>query len=121
MAGSEANGATGIVDWLQAHEQLSRLARARAAAGAEERRWLLTAQHSAVHVDLGYGSFAEYVERLFGYKPRTTHEKLRVAEALAQLPQLAAALNGGEMTWSAARELTRVATPETEAAWFDIA
>ena len=47
--------------WQVAHETLSRLARERAAADAEEGRWLLTAQRAAVHVHLGFGSFSEYV------------------------------------------------------------
>src|SRR5689334_11066542 len=111
---SVAYGVTGkSSEWLQAHEALSRLARERAAADAEEGRWLLAALRSAAHVHLGYGSFGEYVERLFGYKPRSTQEKLRVAEALEQLPVVAKALETGELNWSAARELTRVAVAET--------
>src|SRR6185503_16251603 len=43
--------------WQVAHETLSRLARERAAADAEEGRWLLAAQRAAVHVHLGYGGF----------------------------------------------------------------
>jgi hypothetical protein len=59
-------------DWRTAHEALSRLARQRAAADAEEGRWLLAAQRAAAHVHLGFGCFAEYAERLFGYSPRST-------------------------------------------------
>jgi hypothetical protein len=66
---------------------------------------------------LRHGSFAEYIERVFGYKARTTQEKLRVAEALESLPELARALDAGEVGWCAVRELTRVAVPETEADW----
>src|SRR3954447_24740854 len=108
-------------DWVRAHEALSRLARERAAADAEEGRWLLAALRSAAHVHLGYGSFGEYVERLFGYKPRSTQEKLRVAEALEELPAVAQAPETGELNWSAARELTRVAVAETEREWLDVA
>ena len=104
-------------DWRTAHAALSRLARQRAAADAEEGRWLLAAQRLRTHVHLGLGSFVEYVGRMFGYRPRTTHEKLRVAEALERLPLLAAALERGELSWSAVRELTRVAVAETEATW----
>ena len=107
----------GNIDWQTAHAALSRLARQRAAADAEEGRWLLAAQRLRAHVHLGMGSFVEYVERMFGYRPRTTHEKLRVAEALEHLPLLANALESGELSWSAVRELTRVAVPETEAIW----
>src|SRR6187431_2676090 len=83
--------------WVRAHEALSRLARERAAADAEEGRWLLAARRSAAHVHLGFGSFSEYIERLFGYTFRTTQEKLRVAEALEELPALAGALETGEL------------------------
>ena len=81
------------ISWQVAHEALSRLARARAAADAEEGRWLLAAQRAAVHVHLGYSSFSEYVERLFGYQPRSLQERLRVAEALEGLPGFAQALS----------------------------
>jgi hypothetical protein len=108
-------------DWVTAHEALSRLARERAAADAEEGRWLLAALRSAAHVHVGFGSFNQYVEHLFGYKPRSTQEKLRVAEALEELPQLARALDGGSLGWSAVRELTRVAVPDTEDEWLALA
>jgi hypothetical protein len=109
------------ITWQVAHQALSRLARERAAADAEEGRWLLAAERAAVHVHLGYGSFGEYVERMFGYKPRSTQEKLRVAQALEGLPTLAQALSSGEISWSAVRELTRVAVSETEQEWLEFA
>jgi hypothetical protein len=108
-------------EWVQAHATLTRLARERAAADAEEGRWLVRAFRAAVHAHLGHGSFAEYVERVFGYKPRTTQEKLRVAEALESLPELARALDAGEVGWCAVRELTRVAVAETEGDWLAVA
>jgi hypothetical protein len=106
---------------MLAHHALSRLAKERAAADAEEGRWLLAALRSATHVHLGFGSFSEYVERSFGYKARSTQEKLRVAEALEQLPVLAQSLEQGTLHWSAARELTRVAVPENEQEWLAVA
>jgi hypothetical protein len=42
---------------------------------------------------------------------------MRVARSLATLPETAAALARGERTYSAVRELTRVATAQTEADW----
>ena len=104
-----------------AHRALSRLARERAAADAEEGRWLLSALRSAAHVHLGFASFGEYVERCFGHKPRSTQEKLRVAGALEELPVLGRALEQGTLHWSAVRELTRVAAPETERQWLEVA
>ena len=82
---------------------------------------MLAALRSAVHVHLGFGGFTEYVERLFGYKPRTIREKLRVAEALEGLPVLAGALQSGALSWCAVRELARVAVRENEQAWLEAA
>src|SRR5690349_15562276 len=74
------------VDWHSAHEALQRLAKKRSGLDFEEGRWLLAALRAGTHLRLGYGSFAEYVERLFGYGARATQEKLRIAEALEELP-----------------------------------
>jgi hypothetical protein len=60
-------------------QALSRLAQERAAADAEEGRCLLAALRSAAHAHLGFGSFGEYVERMFGYKPRAPRRKARSA------------------------------------------
>jgi hypothetical protein len=112
-AGGVANGD----DWQTAHAQLLRLARKRSGLDLEEGRWLLVAFRAGSHVRMGYGSFAEYVERVLGYSPRLTHDKLRVAEALETLRAVPEALREGKLSWSAARELTRVATLKTEAEW----
>src|SRR5438876_11638389 len=70
------------LDAVRAHEELSRFARTRARLDWEEGELLLRALRVDAHLCLGFGSFAEYIERLFGYKPRWTAERLRVAEAL---------------------------------------
>ncbi|MBN1605834.1 MAG: hypothetical protein JW940_04335 [Polyangiaceae bacterium] len=118
---ADTSGRTSDSDWQLAHAELERLAHTRARLDSKEGYWLLRALRARVHVELGYGSFAEYVERMFGYEPRWTHEKLRVAQALEQMPELRRALSGGELSWSAVRELTRVATAETQAAWIEAA
>jgi hypothetical protein len=110
-----------VEDWQQAHQELSRLARSRAGLDFEEGRWLLAAWRGGVHERLGYGSYREYVERLFGYSARLVQDKLRVAEALEGLPLLSQALQDGQACWSVLRELTRVATPATETEWLTAA
>jgi hypothetical protein len=75
-----------------------RLSRTRAGLDFEEERWLLAAPRARAHERLGYGSVLEYVERLFGYAPRLTQDKRRVAEALETLPRLAQALRDGSAT-----------------------
>ncbi len=113
----EAPTALAHVDWRAADRALRRLARQRARLDADEARWLLIARRAQVHVELGLGSFLEYTERVLGYRPRTALERLRVAEALEELPALRDALARGAVSYSATRELTRVATPATEDAW----
>src|SRR6266581_4900475 len=98
--------------WRSAHEQLSRIARERARLDCEEGGSLLRALRLSVHLHLGFASFAEYIERLFGYSPRWTEERLRVAESLETLPELEPSLRNGAIHWSMARELTRVAAPD---------
>src|SRR5262245_66306420 len=107
--------------WQRAHEDLSRLAKSRARLDWQEGQSLLAALRAGVHLHLGYGTFAEFVERLFGYKPRWTDERLRVAEALETLPAIGQSLRDGAINWSAARELTRVATAASEEAWLEAA
>jgi hypothetical protein len=103
--------------WEAAHDELVRMARTRSRLDRAEGHWLLVAAREGTHARLGYGSFVEYVERLFGYSPRWTIEKLRVAEALEALPVTRRALEEGSLNWSIARELTRVATADTETEW----
>jgi hypothetical protein len=107
--------------WRGAHEALLRLAEKRAGLDFEEGRCLLTALRVGAHLRLGYGSFQEYAERLFGYGSRVTQEKLRVAEALEELPETARELETGRVSFSAVRELTRVATAQTEGDWLEAA
>ena len=104
-------------DWRSVDRQLRSLAQRRAALDVDEARLLLLARRLDVHVPLGYGTFVEYVERVLGYRPRTAQERLRVAERLEELPATRAALAAGEVSYSAVRELTRVATLDTEDAW----
>jgi len=109
--------ASSVSDWKHVHERLVSLGRDRAVHERELGRWLLAAQRLGAHARAGFASLREYAERLLGLDGRQTEERLRVARALAGLPLLDRALAAGAIVWSAARELTRVATPETEADW----
>lgn len=121
----QGNGAVrdfGIdTEWVRAHEALIGIARERGELDLREGGALLWALRSGVHVHLGHGSFFEYVGRFLGYGRRTIEDKLRTAEALESLPELSRALSNGECNESAARELARVATPETERVWLEAA
>lgn len=103
--------------WQDVHAALTRIAKSKSATDFEEAAWLLRGLRERVYVHLGYGSYLEYLERIFGYTPRVGMERLRVAHALEELPLLGAALRDGTFTWSAVREITRVAVAETEVDW----
>ena len=115
--GTYERGGSGSSGWAAVHERVLSFARRRAGFEWEEGRLLREALRAGVHRRLGMGSFAEYVERHFGYNGRLVKEKLRVAQALEELPETSDALRSGRLTWSAVRELTRVATAKTEREW----
>jgi hypothetical protein len=110
-----------VAPWVVAHEGVLKVARERARLEGREGTSLLLAYRERVHRHLGYGAFAEYTDRHLGYCHRTTADKLRTAEVLEQLPELARAQQEGRLHASAVRELARVATADTEAAWIDAA
>jgi 5-methylcytosine-specific restriction endonuclease McrA len=62
----------------------------------------------------GFPSCAAWLTWRIGLAPGAAREHVRVARALGTLPRLAQALARGELSYSKARELTRVATPDTE-------
>lgn len=63
----------------------------------------------------GFKSCADWLGWRTGIGPGAAREKVRVARALGDLPALSAALGTGALSYSAARAITRVATPETDA------
>src|SRR6266571_7796077 len=62
----------------------------------------------------GFRSCAAWLTWRVGLATGAAREKVRVARALGTLPLLAQAVARGELSYSKVRELTRVATPETE-------
>ena len=69
----------------------------------------------------GFSSCAHWLSWRTGLAPGAAREKVRVAHALARLPLIGAAMQRGQVSYSKVRALTRVATPENEAALLDLA
>src|SRR3954452_10254469 len=103
--------------WVEIDEELRGNAKRRAGLDAHEMYWLREAERVQIWRPLGMVSMFDYMDRALGHTPETARKRLRVARALADLPELSAALERGELTFSAVRELTRVATSATERAW----
>ncbi|HWU85882.1 MAG TPA: DUF222 domain-containing protein [Kofleriaceae bacterium] len=105
------------VEWDDLDRRLRAVAKARGTLDAKEAELLRYAEELQLWRAFGYASLLEYMERAMGYSPHTAVERLRVARALVELPLIAEALENGELKHSAVRELTRVASSDTEAEW----
>lgn len=106
------------IEWEHVDVALRTIAKRRGALDALEAKWLREAIRVKIWREVGCVSLVDYLERRLGYAPRTAHDRVRVATALAELPAIETALAAG-LPHSAVRELTRVATPETEQKWLD--
>jgi hypothetical protein len=104
-------------EWQEIDRRLREYARHRASLDAAELFDLVRAEQLKIYFLFGFVSLYEYMERVLGYGPHAARERMRVARALTTLPETATALARGALTYSAVRELTRVATAETEADW----
>jgi hypothetical protein len=71
--------------------------------------------------DGGTRTCAHWLNWKCGMAVGVAREKLRVAHALATLPQISAAMERGSLSYSKAREITRVANPENESFLLNIA
>ena len=69
----------------------------------------------------GFASCAHWLHWLTGIALGAAREKVRVAHALATLPTISATMARGAISYAKVRALTRVATPENEAALLDFA
>jgi len=71
--------------------------------------------------EAGFGSAAEWLAWRIGIKPGAARERVRTALALQRLPKTARAMRQGALSFSKARAVTRVATPENEGQLLDFA
>ena len=67
--------------------------------------WQLSGIHSCAH----------WLNWKCGIGMNAAREKVRVANALPELPKISAAFSKGEVSYSKVRAMTRIATPQNEA------
>ena len=106
-------------DGERIHRTLKRIANARALLDAREAAALRESHRIRLWEQFGYTSMVDYMERELGFTARSAVERLRVANAIEVLPQVEAALEQGALSFSGARELARIVTPETQEAWLE--
>lgn len=56
-----------------------------------------------------------------GLSPGTARDRVRVARALTELPEVREGFSAGRLSYSQVRAITRVATPEDQGRWIDAA
>ena len=71
--------------------------------------------------DLGYSSVFTYAADQHGMGKSKVSELIGISEGSDRLPQVREAFDSGRLEWTKAREIARVATPETEADWLQLA
>lgn len=81
--------------------------------------WLAEIDERGLHRERGFSSIGDYALELIGIKPRKAHYLVFIASRLQKLPQIREAFDSGELSWTKAREITSVATAETEGEWLD--
>src|SRR3990167_4884998 len=97
------------------HRTLKRIAKARAHLDLQEAEALREAQRLRLWRQFGHASLADYMVQELGYSShRVAEDRLRLANALPELPRITEAIQNGNLNMSQARELSRVATPGAE-------
>ncbi len=113
-----------LVNGLAEEKLEKRIAKFNRIASAGERClgfYLLDFQIRGLFRKKGFSSTAQYALMKHQIPKRKTRELIRISRALEELPLIDAAFEEGRLSWSAVRELTRVATAETEREWLDTA
>jgi hypothetical protein len=103
--------------WRELHRRFRSAATRRGALDHEELALIREAITVQIWRELGMVSIREYLEHVMGYTPGVASERVRVAEALDAMPALDGALASGELSFSAVKAITRIATRKTERAW----
>jgi 5-methylcytosine-specific restriction endonuclease McrA len=83
--------------------------------------WFAEIDRRRLYRDLGYSSIQAYASEKLGFSSGKTYQFIRLARALTELPRLRKAVARGELGWTKAREIAKVATARTEARYIALA
>src|SRR5438094_2727236 len=73
------------------------------------------------HHDLGFARLRDYTRERLGLSARELQTLAHVVRGMARLPAIGDAFDSGEITWSQARCLVALATPEDAPFWLIVA
>ncbi len=83
--------------------------------------WLLAIERTRAYESAGFRNAVGYAAVRLGIEAQKASNLLRIMGTLEGLPRLSKAFLAGEIGYAKIREVTRVATPETESAWLEFA
>ena len=101
------------------HAKLKGIGVNRGKLDALELELLFDAEDTRMFRRFGYPTMQAYMVAELDCTMHTANEKLRVARELLDLPSMMDELRDGKLNWTKVRELTRVATEETEDEWLE--
>jgi 5-methylcytosine-specific restriction endonuclease McrA len=81
--------------------------------------WFAEVQRRALYRELGHASLQLYATQALGFSDNRYWQFKRLADDLERLPALHEAVATGELGWTKAQQVARVATAETQAAWVE--
>ncbi len=79
--------------------------------------WFSEMNRRGLFRELGYASIHQYASEALGFSSNRIYRFLHLAAELERLPRLRASLATGEIGWTKARELVKVASASTEERW----
>lgn len=80
---------------------------------------LVVSEDSRLFLAKGCASMAEYGQKCLNLSRHKAVELIRVGRTFAVLPAISEAFRQGKLSWRKVREITRVATPESEGYWLE--
>jgi len=83
--------------------------------------WFAEIAARKLFLELGYASVHQYAAEALGFSRNKTYHFLRLAADLERLPVLRESVANGEVGWTKAREVVKVASAENERQWVDVA
>jgi 5-methylcytosine-specific restriction endonuclease McrA len=83
--------------------------------------WFGEIMNRKLYRELGYSSIYQYAAEELGFSATRTGDFKRLAEKLAALPAVADKVRSGELGYTKAREIVKVADPDNENDWLDVA
>jgi len=79
--------------------------------------WFAEVQRRALYRQLGHASLQLYATQGLGFSDNRYWQFKRLADDLDRLPMLREAVAAGDLGWTKAQQVARVATADTESAW----